>query len=99
MEGNGKGGAAIRLGYVTRRTAPQLKGRFRTWSKSIWSIWRSRDKVAKGVRILVREGLIPNAGHISVRPSGADWFWTLRHVHVGARLCWAGGRHPLRHEG
>lgn len=42
-----------------------------------------REKVAKGVRILVREGLIPNAGHISVRPLGAEWFWTLRHVHVG----------------
>jgi L-fuculose-phosphate aldolase len=42
-----------------------------------------RHKVAKGVRILVREGLIPNAGHISVRPPGTDWFWTLRHLHVG----------------
>lgn len=42
-----------------------------------------RERVAKGVRLLVREGLIPNAGHISVRPEGADWFWTPRHVHVG----------------
>lgn len=42
-----------------------------------------REKIAKGVRILVREGLIPNAGHISVRPPGADWFWTMRHLHVG----------------
>lgn len=43
----------------------------------------AREDIARGVRILVREGLIPNAGHISVRPPGADWFWTLRHVHVG----------------
>lgn len=42
-----------------------------------------RDKVAKGIRVLVREGLIRNAGHISLRPPGADWFWTLRHLHVG----------------
>ncbi len=42
-----------------------------------------REKVAKGIRLLVREGLIPNAGHISFRPDGADWFWTLRHVHTG----------------
>jgi L-fuculose-phosphate aldolase len=42
-----------------------------------------RETVARGVRILVSEGLIPNAGHISYRPPGADWFWTLRHVHVG----------------
>lgn len=42
-----------------------------------------RERVAKGIRLLVREGLIPNAGHISFRPPGADWFWTLRHVHVG----------------
>ena len=43
----------------------------------------ARERVAKGIRLLVREGLIPNAGHISYRPDGADWFWTLRHVHVG----------------
>ena len=42
-----------------------------------------RERVAKGIRLLVRERLIPNAGHISYRPEGADWFWTLRHVHVG----------------
>lgn len=41
-----------------------------------------RERVAKGVRILVREGLIPNAGHISFRHPGEDWFWTLRHLHV-----------------
>lgn len=43
----------------------------------------ARERVAKGIRLLVREGLIPNAGHLSYRPQGADWFWTLRHVHVG----------------
>lgn len=43
----------------------------------------ARERVAKGIRLLVREGLIPNAGHISYRPRDADWFWTLRHVHVG----------------
>ncbi len=42
-----------------------------------------RERVAKGIRLLVREGLVPNAGHISYRPPGAPWFWTLRHVHVG----------------
>ncbi len=42
-----------------------------------------RENIAKAIRVLVREGLIPNAGHISVRPPDADWFWTLRHVHVG----------------
>ncbi len=42
-----------------------------------------RDTIVRGTDILVREGLIPNAGHISVRPDGADWFWTPRHVHVG----------------
>ena len=42
-----------------------------------------RERIAKGIRILVNEGLINNAGHISYRPPGANWFWTLRHVHVG----------------
>ncbi|MBM3571222.1 MAG: class II aldolase/adducin family protein [Alphaproteobacteria bacterium] len=42
-----------------------------------------RERVAKGIRVLVREGLVPNAGHISYRPAGADWFWTARHVHIG----------------
>jgi L-fuculose-phosphate aldolase len=42
-----------------------------------------RERVAKGIRVLVREGLIPNLGHISLRPDGADWFWTLRHLHIG----------------
>ncbi|MSP89667.1 MAG: class II aldolase/adducin family protein [Alphaproteobacteria bacterium] len=42
-----------------------------------------RERLAKGVRLLVREGLIPNAGHISYHPPGMDWFWTPRHVHVG----------------
>ena len=42
-----------------------------------------REKIAKGIRLLVNEGLINNAGHISYRPPGANWFWTLRHVHVG----------------
>jgi L-ribulose-5-phosphate 4-epimerase len=42
-----------------------------------------RERVAKAVRLLVREGLVPNAGHVSYRPPGAAWFWTLRHVHVG----------------
>jgi L-fuculose-phosphate aldolase len=42
-----------------------------------------REKIAKGIRLLVNEGLIPNAGHISYRPQGANWFWTLRHLHVG----------------
>ena len=43
----------------------------------------NREIVAKGIRILVREGLIVNFGHISFRPQGADWFWTLRHLHIG----------------
>ncbi len=43
----------------------------------------NREKIAKGIRLLVNEGLINNAGHISYRPPGANWFWTLRHVHVG----------------
>ena len=42
-----------------------------------------RERVAKGVRVLCREGLIRNAGHISVRPPDADWFWTPRHLHIG----------------
>jgi ribulose-5-phosphate 4-epimerase/fuculose-1-phosphate aldolase len=43
----------------------------------------NREVVAKGIRILVREGLIVNFGHISYRPPGADWFLTLRHLHLG----------------
>lgn len=42
-----------------------------------------REKIACGVRVLVREGLIPNAGHISFRAPGRDWFWTPRHLHIG----------------
>ena len=42
-----------------------------------------REAVARGVRVLVREGLVPNAGHIAVRKPGCDWFWTPRHLHVG----------------
>ena len=34
----------------------------------------ARERVAKGIRLLVREGLIPNAGHISYRPSWRQVF-------------------------
>src|SRR4051812_13966230 len=42
-----------------------------------------REEIAKGIRILVRERLVVNFGHISVRLPGANWFWTLRHLHIG----------------